>query len=68
MALPLPQALNHHLFPRGELDLGVGAYTGKDGFQSCQKAEETVESLGKPHPDKDVALRMFAISSSRCQS
>lgn len=45
----------------------VGVCTGKDIFQSHHKAEETDQSRGK-YLDNDAALRIFAVSSKRCQS
>lgn len=41
---PLLKALSHHLFPKGKWDWRMAAYTGKNRFQSHQKAAETDES------------------------
>lgn len=52
---PLLKALSHHLFPKGKQDWRMAAYTGKNRFQSHQKAEETDES-----PDNSSGQRCSA--------
>lgn len=69
MALSASQGSKSPPVSQGETGFGDGSGHWERWLSKLPEGRGNCdESLGKPHPDKDVALRMFAISSSRCQS